>query len=798
MLKNYLKIALRQLWKHKLFSALNIFGLATSMCVCLLIIMILADQYGYDKFHEKGDQIYRVISAKAENRAPEIPQMATTSLTVAEDLMKEYPFVKGTVRFLRIGAEVQIEEHAHEARSYMVDQNFLDIFSFGWTAGDKRTALLNPRSVVLTESTAKRFFPYKDPLGTTLALSKLGSYTVTGILPDPPIRSHIQFDYLISYATVNVFTKAEKKEANIYEEYSQIWRGLVYLLLDKNVPQNQLDNALANIAQTYSTRDKKEGYFFTSQALSDILPSRDLGNEIGIGTPSIVLYFLIVLGLIIIFCACFNYTNLSIARSLKRAKEIGVRKVIGARKQDIILQFIGEAIVLSIIALLVAIGLLELLIPAFYNLDPFIGQTINLMKTPAVYGVFLGFALVVGLVAGMLPAFNISKLSPIQAIQQVSNIKLFSKVGIQKVLITVQFALSLLLILTVTIVLKQQDHVLNADIGIRMNNLLNVRLGEVDYELFAQQVRQLPQVEEVSGSDLVLLTGENVSTMARLNNDQDSIILLYNSVSANYLENMDIELLAGKNLPETSNSKGEQFILLNELATKKMGFPTPEAAIGQAISLDTSQVKIIGVTSNFHQDDVWFRPVQPFGLRQHKEKIRNANIQLKGDDQSATLASIKAIWKDISPTEPLIAFYTDERAMHLTKFFKMGSRIISFVGFLTIIIACMGLLGMVIYTVEGRMKEVGIRKILGASERSIIWRLSKGFLWLLGIAILIATPLAVLGTSAWLQNFILRTTITPWVLLPGIGLLLFMGLSIVVFQTYWAARSNPIDSLRNE
>ena len=801
MLKNYLKIAIRQLWKNKLFSALNIFGLATSMSVCLLLIMILADQYGYDNFHEKGDRIFRVTSASSENQRPQNPSFATTSITVAEELQNDYPFIENVVRIMQFGAEVRIEEKAFnsEVRTYLVDQDFLNTFSFGWTVGDKRTALLKPRSIVLTESAAKRFFPYSDPMGATMTLSKFGEYTVTGILPDPPIRSHIRFDYLTSFATVNVFTEAEKKEASIYDGYEHIWRSLVYVALKKNATQKQLDTALEHIADSYSSKHEEKQFLFTSQALRDILPSKELSNEIGVATPSIVLYFLMALGLIIIFSACFNYTALSIARSLKRTKEIGVRKVMGAKRKDILFQFLGESIIVAFLSLLIAMLLLELLIPLFFDLDPFVSYAIHLEKTLPVYLLFLLFSLAVGLVAGLLPALSISKLRPIQAIQKLANIQLFSKTGVQKILITVQFTLSLILILTVSIVLRQQEYVLNTDYGISAENIYNIRLGNVDYELFSQKVKQIAGVESIAATSAVLLTGEQNRATAIFQEGQDSMQLFYSQISPNYLSTVDIELIAGKNLPENRHAENEQFIVLNEKAVNRMGFPSPEAAIGQSVAIDEQLLSIIGVVRNFYHDDIWFEPIQPFGFRENTNNpIRNVSIKFQEAQTKEVIASIHAVWKELSPESGMNAFFIEERVNHLSKFFKMGSRIIGFIGLLTIIIACMGLLGIVLYTVEGKLKEVGIRKVLGASKSNIVWQLSKGFLLLLASAIIIATPLTIFGATAWLQNFAIQTNISLSIVVFSISIILLLGLITVISQTYWAARSNPVESLRQD
>ncbi|MEM9886319.1 MAG: ABC transporter permease [Bacteroidota bacterium] len=803
MLKNYLKIALRQFSKHKLFSALNVFGLAVSMSICLLLFLILADQYGYDSFHEKGDRIYRVISGGAEKgREIKRASWATTALSVAENLEKDYPFIENAVRIVQVGGVFQIGENSFDEldESYAVDNDFLEVFDFGWKAGDEYTALKSPFSIVLTENLAQKLFPDQNPIGEELEIIKLGNFTVTGVLPNPPIRSHINFDYLISYATVLSLTDEQRANQGIFG-FENISKGLTYILLDEKDKQNQLDEALASLAADYSAKDKRDNYWFESQALSDIMPSRDLSNEIGTGTPSIVMYFLIALGVLIMLSACFNYMNLSVARSLKRAKEIGVRKVIGARKQDIIFQFLGEAVLISFVALLLAIGILQFLIPAFYNLHPFVEEIFYLKTSPLLYLTFFGFSLLIGLFAGIFPAFNISSFSALQAIQQLANVKILSKVGIRKALITAQFALSLIFILAVLIVLQQQKYVLQTDLGVRTDHILNVYLQDkVDYEVFAQRVRQLKNVESVSAINNPISSGRIYTDQAVFGGDQDSMSLQSSTVSPEYIENMGIELIAGKAFSKGINAENEQFIILNEKAIKRMGYNRPEQALGQEIILfDTLALSILGVMRDFHySNDIWFEDIRAFGLRSGGDYAWNATIAMSGQDDDKTIAGIRAIWNELSPDESMYAFLVTERIYHLTKFFQMGSKIIGFVGFLTILIACMGLLGMVIYTVEGRIKEVGIRKVLGASEGNVIWQLSKGFIALMGIAIVVAVPLTVFGANLWLQNFVLRMNVSPSIILTGIGILLLLGILTVISQTYFVAKTNPVESLRNE
>ncbi len=801
MYNNYLKIAFRQLRKHKLFSALNIFGLATSMAVCMLVIMAVRDQYSYDEFHENGDRIYRVISNQAAINIPlKTAQYANSPLSLAEPLKEKYPFIEQVTRVFRQSADFKIngKTFGAEGGGYAVDPEFLEIFTFGWQAGDKSTALANPRSIVLTEPTAKMFFPEAEALGATVQMGDFGDFTVTGIIPEPPHRSHIRFDYLFSYSTISeAFTKEQQGQAGIYD-FDDIWQGHTYLLLDKKANQATLDQALAEQALAYSQKDKQEHYLFEPQPLADVMPSRDLANEIGVGTPTIVIYFLMALGLIIILSACFNYMNLSVARSIKRAREIGVRKVIGARKKDIVLQFLGEAMLISVFAFGVAVCLLEFLIPAFFNLDPFVSTIFLLDKSWANYLIFFGFSLGVGLIAGLFPAFNISAYQPLQAIQQLINIKLFSRIGIRKALITIQFALSLIFILTVIIVLKQQNHVMHADLGQNIKDVLNVQMKGADFNVFSQKVSQIKGVAAVSSSSLVMLAGETEGVIAQFNQGQDSMILNQNYISRNFMENMEMEMVAGKNFPEDDNSPGEQFIILNETATRIMGYKDPQEALGQAVTLDSNSLVVIGVAKDFLHGDIWFTPVMPFGLRHKNNMANNANIRISGGNTQETVAAIHRVWDETAPDISWTAYFLDERVYGMAKFFRMGSKIIGFVGFLTIVIACLGLLGMVIYTVEGKVKEVGIRKVLGASEGNIVWQLSKSFLLLLGIAIAVAVPLTIFVANLWLNNFPLRITVNPVIVGSGIGILLLLGLFTVVSQTFWAARANPVESLRNE
>ncbi|MEL6926348.1 MAG: FtsX-like permease family protein, partial [Bacteroidota bacterium] len=328
-----------------------------------------------------------------------------------------------------------------------------------------------------------------------------------------------------------------------------------------------------------------------------------------------------------------------------------------------------------------------------------------------------------------------------------------------------------------------------------------ISVEHVDFEVFQQQVAQLPGVESMSSSSSTMIVGGNSGVTAYFQNNTDSMWLNYNMVAQNYIDFMEIELVAGENFPKGVNSKEEQFLLLNETAVARMGYDTPDAAIGSMVQLGddaTQTLRVIGVTKDFHHDNIWFSTIQPFALRQGGDFQKKLDIRLAESNVPTTIADIHKTWESLSGGESINAYFTDTRMYHLDKFFRMGSSIIGFVGLLNIIISCMGLLGMVIYTVQGKMKEVGIRKILGASTAGLNWHLAKSFLMLLGIAIIIATPLTILAANQWLDFFVIRMSIGPGIVLMGVGLILGLALLTILSQTIFAARSNPVDVLRNE
>ncbi|MEM1215545.1 MAG: FtsX-like permease family protein, partial [Bacteroidota bacterium] len=555
MLTNYLRVAFRQLWRNKTFSAFNIFGLATSMSVCLLVLLILFDQYGYDKFHVDSERIHRIISGDDQYEQV-VPRMATAPLDLAEEL-RQYDAVAHSTQIIPLDRSISHEREplALRKNGLIIEPSFFSIFTFGWTEQQGMDALGQPATVVITEATAERWFPSQEALGKQVNIYGVGDCTITGIMPTPPRRSHLQFDYLLGKATINALSTAEREAIGLAERnFRNTYRGYVYFKTVDEGSIVQLQSPLTQLAESYTAQTENRYFAFATQPLLDILPSQDLGNEIGIGTPLVIIYFVLSIGLIILLTACFNYTNLTLAKSLQRAREIGVRKVNGARRGQIVRQFLTESVVVAFLSLLVAVVLLEFLIPAFYGLHPFVEDIFYLDKPWFTYPLFFSFSLMVGLLAGALPSWSIARLQPLTALGKLQNARIFSKVGLRKALITFQFTLALICILLVILVVQQKNHVLQADLGIDINEHRSLNLFELDYEVLSQRIGQLPGVTSVAGINSVIFGGYR-DTQLGYNQGGDSLRVGYLQVSANYPEHLGMEFLAGGTFPTTSSGQ---------------------------------------------------------------------------------------------------------------------------------------------------------------------------------------------------------------------------------------------------
>ncbi len=802
MLKNYLKIAFRTLLKHKTFSAINLIGLAVSLAVCLLLIAFVRHQQRFDRFHANADRIYRVITDIHDSNIGNIG-VATSPGPMAEALRASYPNIAATARLRKLGAKATYENKSFAFSGFYSEPGFFDLFDFPLISGDVSTALHEPFSIVLTEKLAQQFFGAGDPLGKVLQRDNGDAYVVTGVMRDAPAASHLQFEALVSFGTLEILeTRAPGSLAlHDWQYFSSIY---TYLLLRDDASLSALRQVLAAQQRRYDPNQPNEfGQTverFDLQALTDINLGRELSNEIGQVMPAIMVYILAVLAAIIMLIACFNYVSLSIARSLKRAKEVGIRKVAGAERRQLVAQFLSESMLMALLALCVACVLLMELAPIFNTLG-FVRElkaqiTLEVLRDPWLYVYFFGFSVFVGLLAGLYPAFSLSAFLPVNVLKGLSQIRGFSALNVRRTLIVIQFALALVFIIITSFIYRQVNFMLAADYGFDRDHLVFVELQGVPYSLLRQELISHTSIASVSASSAVLVGGQTWQRSKTAGIESNLLIGIIN-VDEHFIDDLGLTLIAGRDFDPTHATE-QQSVILSEKAVRDLGLKNPAEAIGAVVTFEEDQpLTVAGVLKEFY-----FRPLynasRPLALRYGSDRFRYAVIRFHGEQLAAMLDQVRAAWGRFEQAPPLQYVFFDDHLETEYSAMRDATRILSLAAGFAILIACLGLLGMVIYAVETRTKEIGVRKILGAGVASLVMLLSQNFLRLLAIAITISVPVCLLLTRVMLQNFSQRAPLGIGLFLGPVLVLLALALLTIGSQTVKAALANPVEALRYE
>jgi putative ABC transport system permease protein len=794
MAKNYATIALRNIRKHKVFSLINILGLAIGISLCLFVISLIFFMYGSDHFHEKKDRIYRVISQTITKHA--VHERATAPLPLAGEL-EQIPGIETVVRIKKnFGGAAVYKEKGFLVNGLYADKDFFHVFSFELELGDPKMALVEPYSVVLTKKVAQKFFGNSDPTGKILSIQDVGDFTITAVLKDvSKFNTHMKFECLASMSTL-VSLENQKK---IYASLTN-WKNLndnyVYFLLDENTSPEAIEELLPGMVEKHYG-DGDDEYRYCLQALTKISPGKNLGNNLStMPIPTEAPLFLSTVALIIMLIACFNYTNLSLAKALSRAKEVGIRKTIGANRFKIFTQFIGESITYALIALVIAFFLYKLLIPLF-------SQSIlsHIQMENLGFGLissFVLFSLFIGFLAGFIPAVLISKFNPTEVLKDITKTKVFSRINLRRALVVIQFFISFIFIITTIVLFKQIQFQKNIDLGFQTENILNIELQGINYELFKQEVSNYPGISTVSASAFIPCTGTSWLENAKRSDEAEYIDIDFISIDNNFIPNFGLKLIAGKNFPVMAGPDRETFVILNELAVERFGFASPGDAIGKTIIFGkNTQLEVIGVVNNFLSRDTQ-NPALAMAMRTVSEYFEYANLKITADDVEPVLLFLETKWKELSPYRPFrYRFFEDQLEDYYagTENAKQG---LGFITFLAVLIAFFGLLGMVIYDMEARVKEIGIRKIMGASVGDIIKLTSKSFVFLLLLAAALATPVAWFGNHMILQSIANRIELGFGIFAQGLLIMFALGFLIIFPQTIKAASKNPVDSLRYE
>ena len=800
MFLNYLKVGLRSLLKNKTFSFINILGLATSMSVCIIIIMLVADQMSYDSHNSKRENIYR-INTERHNTDDFVNLFATSPLPLAEKLTQEYASVKKATRirkgfgnsWIGIGDDVNIP-----IGGFFVDNNFLDMFEYQLEYGNPETALTAPNSVVLTKQAAEKLYELENPVGEIIKVGELGEYTVTGVMKATSAKSHIKFEALASISTLKVL-EADSTMSPALNSWKSSTRGWVYIELNDDTTPGTVKSDLARINEEIYADMEDISYRFHLQNISDITPGPLLGNQIGPGLPNVFIYFLVGLALIIMLSACFNYTNLTIARSLTRAKEIGIRKVSGAYKYQIFSQFMSEAVIISVLALVISLLLLVVLEPAFHQLNFATLLQWDLNSSPVVYIICIVFSVFVGLIAGLFPALLLSSFEPIKVLNSLSGIKLFSKIGMRKALLVLQFTMSLIFIISTSLVYKQLNYMVNADYGFNKENIINVPLNDTNHELLKSELSKFSTIENIALASHVPAAGTTYGVGIKVNPQDEDIDLSYFAVDEDYISNLELNLIAGRNFKNSTGTEQERQIIINNKTTIDLALGTAQEAIGQTLIIDDSiQMEVIGVVTDYNHQTM-MQEIAPMALRYLPDQFNHLQVKYGSGKRETALLDIKKAWQTVNPEKKIDYRDFDEA---VSEFYDIiFGDLVSIVGLFSVIaimIACLGLLGMATFTTETRLKEVSIRKVLGANEGNIIVLLSKSFMILLGIAIVIALPVSYFLNNLWLDAIAYRIDMSFSTIAISTLLLLVLGAITIGSQTMKAATLNPAETLKME
>jgi putative ABC transport system permease protein len=782
---------------------INLIGLSISMSLGLLIIMVISEQYSFDTFHQDINRIYR-INTRAIRKDGGSEPYASTPLPIGRAIKDDYTFAEQVVRInspLRTDAifgQVNVP-----IQGMFTDPAFLDVFNFPLQKGNPSTALKDPNSLVLTYEAAEKIFGTQEVLGQAITLKGLGEFKVTAVLKKFVGKTHFDFEVLCSTSALPLLER-EGKISSSLDDWNNYYSGYVYFKLKEGSDPDEVVKALAQMAKKYyahlklETRDR--GYEFYLQPLREITPGPLLSNQMGKGMPTLLIIFLTVLVGIVMLMACFNYTNLMIAKSLTRTREIGIRKIVGAQRFQVFLQFVGEAVVFSVIALGFSYVLLQFLKPAFRQLIIAREFSTQLKEDYSLYIIFMLFAIVIGIMAGLLPATYLSAFNPVNVLKSVGNLKVFSRLALRKALVVAQFTFSLVFIIVVLIIYNQVNYVINKDYGINDKNIINIRLQGMEFQKLANEVRNLNGVVRVGGVSHRLGTWSDHSGNYKRSSADEAFVMRDFIVDDNYIDNIGLTFLAGKNFDPVTEGYAEKNAILNEKALSVFKLKDPISAIGQTIYLnDSLTLSVIGVVKDFH-----FRPLSyeigPLALRFNLQELAFLSARILPGKKESTRTSLDAIWKKFDPIHPLEMKMMDQEIdeAYSDAGFTDIIKIVGYVCFLAISLACLGMLGMAMYSTQTRLKEIGVRKVMGATSFQIAKQLSASFLYLIAISIVIGTPIGYFVGGFFLEQFPYQSPFSVLLFVGGILIITTLGFFTIGSQTWRAAAINPVKSLRNE
>ncbi|MFC1492691.1 ABC transporter permease [candidate division KSB1 bacterium] len=778
MLKNYLKITFRNFRRHKGYSLINILGLATGMASCMLILLWVFDELSYDQFHENADTLYTLYDKKVMNNGTENYSI-THPFPVREALMESYPEIDKVTRSYMSYVQISHDKKSFSANGLIVDPSYLEIFTFPLISGDKTKVLNEPNAIVLTEETAGKLFGEKNPVGETVTIQGLSDMIVTGVIQDIQENSTITFDFLVSTVMGDDLPVATNWGTSTWN---------IYLTLVENITEEDAEKKIRNL---YVERDQGGSSLLYLQPFT-----KTHLYSLGGGGPILYIYIFSAVAAVVLLIASINFMNLTTARSINRAKEVGMRKVSGARTGDLFRQFMGESTVFSLTAFIISVGLVILMLPLFneYTAKDLDLSALLTMKTTFS---FICVSLFTGLVSGLYPALFLSSFKPARVLKSAISPKSTGDL-LRKSLVIVQFSLSILLIISSIIIYNQLDFMRNKDLGLEKKNIICLYMNgdfEANHDVIKNELLSNPDIVNITRT-YYPPTYRNLGTGGadwEGKSPDQKVSLDLAMIDFDYAETMGLKVKEGRFFSK-EYSKDELGAVLNEAAVKEMGFDYP---IGMNFSWNTRDYKIIGVVEDYHyytQKD----EIRPQVMLVTPQWYQYYLIKVRPEKTSETITFLENKWNELCSDYDFYYYFLEDRLNGLYRGEERISNIFKAFTFLAIFISCLGLFGLASYTAEQKTKEIGIRKALGSSISKIVILLSREFTKYVFIANLFAWPIAWFISRQWLQNYAYRIQPEISFYLVSGTLALLIAIATISYQTIKAARRNPVDSLRYE
>jgi putative ABC transport system permease protein len=787
MLRNYLNVALRNLLRNKSASLIKVTSLSVGMICFAIISLFVYNELSYDRFHANPHQVFRVVKDFIDDDGSRLPD-ATTPPAFGPAIQKEIPEVAYSTRIFPNWGRKYLVQH-EDKRTYeegvvRIDSSFFDVFTFPFVKGDKKTATSNPNFIILTESTARRIFKNEDPIGKPLKID-IGQngtdFFVSGIVKDVPKNSHFTFDFLIS---IRSFQNPQlDSDWGFYNFYT-------YVRLHPEANPQSFKNKLQPVFKSHNPESRIECY---TQALTDIHLRSNLKWELSANGDYSYIRILAIIAISTILLATINYINLVTAQSARRAKEVGIRKVSGGTKNALVAQFLFESVIMATVATIVSLAIVESILPAISGL---FNSTLSFFNpdTKSVLWIVVSVGLATGLIAGLYPAFYLSSFQPANVLKGASII-FGGDSFLRKGLVTFQFVISTVLIIGTIVISSQIEFVRSKKLGFSKENIMLIHnAGDLPNRAsLVTEIKKTTGVINAGGANGVI-GGQNWTTPAQAKGQENTLLLNLLFTDYDFLDVMDVNFNEGRNFSRATQADSSA-IILNETAVRQLGLKGE--VIGSRINVLDTVYTVIGLVEDFHFTS-FHEPIKPFGFFLSEAGINKLFVKIDDDNITESIDKIRELWSTLAPDRPFEFTFQDEQVAKLYASEVKFQKLFSIFTLIAILIACLGLFGLSAYTAQQRTKEIGIRKVLGASVMGVTGLLSKEFLKLVLVAVALSIPVAWYAMKEWLANFAYHVDLKPWMFVVSGLTAVSIALITVCFQSIKAAMANPVNSLRNE